>query len=194
MKTLYCVDEVPILAHQVGDNYCHELDGYESHTLGEFDNVTDAYRFLREVSDTRYFELHESGHGLQSVSYKDYEISRYVLDGCGNVEDGPDYIDGDTSLPDMVRWAMDSHQSEYHKWLDYRVDYFRSVTDFLPVQRDMPESVAILQEHTDYTIEFDGEHVGYTVTDGNLTLWICDEGTLMCDALESLYLCENNLD
>lgn len=115
----------------------HEMcgDGCE-YSDGPFDTVEEAREWVsREVSrhEVDAYEIIPARHGLSTVSFWCFRITRFVEDDeTGDLEFDETFdSEGADTLPEGVERAMREAERSAWRYLDYESDGFCDVRDFL---------------------------------------------------------------
>lgn len=126
---MYYIYEYERLAYQLNQSYFEETR-CDGNFIGDFDTLESALAALKEF-DAWEDEPHviTTRRGLDSVSYRAVELTVDVIEDGEVVE--VEYIDGRDNVPPTWRRAMMIHEHEYHAFLDFQRDHYRSLNDIL---------------------------------------------------------------
>ena len=116
--TDYIVYGTPMIAHQEGERYIHEMDGYESEEIKVFDTLDEAIAYAEGVEIDKPSVCHTK-LGLDSVVYYDIDVYSSEYD-----EEHDDWLPFEavyhrSGMTDKWRDAMRAYEVSYWKWLDY---------------------------------------------------------------------------
>ena len=123
MEKRYGVYENDAYAHQVGECYKYERRGSEGESFYFGESLEEAKAVLESVVAgwDGWFNIIETGAGLDTVEYKSATLDVFEDDGEGWFE-WCEELDYRESLPDEVKAAMASSERSYHAFLDYADD------------------------------------------------------------------------
>lgn len=131
-RETFSVEVCTVLACQYDQSYRHASTSDEV-CVAEFDDWDEAYEFFMSYALDQP-EVTTTRNGLDSVTYGEARIySNFWEDGevvdslCQDVR---------CSLTAALRDAMNTHEREYHEFLDYKRDHYHSLRDIIEATDD----------------------------------------------------------